>query len=429
MRIQLDEKTFRYLFILIAAITPFCFKFSPVIFVFFIFLAAFFLSIKKKGFENRFALLLLYTVLFSGITIAFFRPYDIVIIGCLFFQIIKYKNNMLKIPVRIVPFACIVLVNLFIHFTSESAIEASRYILCIILFLEARRGTFDFNSFSREFLMIIACNIYFAISVFLLWTFGFIDNYTTGLVTSNIYLYDSLTEVRLNGFFSDPNKYMAFCFTLLFIAESYLKKGRERKIIVLLTIVASVISLSRTALIVIFVFLLLKILLVLKDRYKPLFVLSLIFLVACMIIALFFPERIINLVNYLYVQTSMLMGRDFQLTLSTTIQGDNRTRIWQMAIDLIKKNILFGYGWMSNEWLLPYPTHNTILAVLLDGGVIALFAYIVMVWPLIICKRWELVASLIVVPALMLDLQNYRVLFFLLGLIQCPSLLLNKQNE
>lgn len=416
-----------FIFLATVGVTPICFMFNAYLFVAVIFVAGIALSMNVQGRGNKLIVLILYTTLFSGVSVAGFRPYDLIILPAAVYLVIK-KRSISGIPIRLAPFFVVIIFGLFNNMSTDSLMEAIRYLTCIILFLEIRTERYDLTDCCSEMIAITISNMFYAVSVFMMISSGHFSNYTSGLVTSNVFKY-SLTELRLNAFFSDPNKYMAFCFALIFIAMAFVEKGHKRNILIVLTSIASVITLSRTALIVIAVFIGLRILVILRKKTKVGFYAALFVMMTIALIAIFFPEWIDSVVNELYVMASRLMGRERQLELSSTVQGDNRTRIWKMAIDLIGDKPLLGHGWMSNEWLLPYPTHNTFLAILLDGGILALTAYIIMFVPMIKSKRWDLTLSCVLVPSAMLDLQNYRMWFLILGLLVCRNIRINDKYE
>ena len=63
----------------------------------------------------------------------------------------------------------------------------------------------------------------------------------------------------------------------------------------------------------------------------------------------------------------------------------SRTNIWQMAMELIKKSPIIGYGWPRNEseYVIVnslgyrFSAHNVLLEILLRGGLIALIITII----------------------------------------------------
>ena len=413
------------LFCIVVILTPISYIINLHLFVILMYIGGILLAQRTEKTGNRFLLLMLYTTLFSGVSIAGFRPYDIIVL----LQIISliFTEKEIKMPIRIVPFLLVVLAGLLINYNSESLMEALRYIMCIIVIIKVRNDQFELDALNQEIIAIIICNIFYAIVVFGFIYSGRFMNYSSSIVNTNIYIYGK--ELRLNGFFSDPNKYMAFCFALLFIVGAFLKKSVKRTIMILMLILSSLIALSRTSLIVIFTFIVLRMANKIKKKSKSLFfalILSAIFII---IFVSLVPDEVNNFFNRIYVLSSRFMGRNRQLELSSSLQGDNRTRIWRMSLGLIKQRPIIGYGWLSNEWLLPYPTHNSIFALLLDGGLVALIAYCIMLWPMFSNKRWDLVISCIIVPSLMLDLQNYRIWFLIFGLLICPNLSVNNELE
>ena len=115
--------------------------------------------------------------------------------------------------------------------------------------------------------------------------------------------------------------------------------------------------------------------------------------------------------------SAKLLGREHTLKVNASFEDDNRMRIWMMAFNYIKQKPIIGYGWIANEQLLPYPTHNTLISLLLDGGLIVLMSYIYTFLPLFKNKRQDIVIPYIIVPLLLLDLGNYRLWYLLLGLV------------
>lgn len=427
----------RYVIVIfLSLIMPLVFMINIYLFVGLILLDFFLLTYGVTGFGNKTAVLFLSAVLFSGISIAGLKLYDWVIMfsAFTFFFIKKEKISM---PVKLVPFLIIVFFNAIIHYTGSSVIMVSlRYVICIMLVVVVSKAEFNFDKISNEIILVALTNLYFAVSVFFFMNAGRIikrDNIVTlisgsivqrihpdDFVSVNLYVFSN--EVRMNGFFSDPNKYMVFCFALLFVAEAFVISGRKKKTLCFLILISALLSLARTALIIIAAYFVLKFLYKIKEGYKRIFYISLCLCVSIMLFFVLMPDIINNAVNNMYVWSTEILGRTRALELSRTLQGDNRTRIWEMALSFIKEKPILGYGWLSNEYLLPYPTHNSVLELLLDGGAVTLVLYIYMFWPLIRYRRWDIVFSCYLVSSLMLDLASYRVWFFLLGLVLCKNI-------
>lgn len=78
---------------------------------------------------------------------------------------------------------------------------------------------------------------------------------------------------------------------------------------------------------------------------------------------------------------------------------------------------LFGNGIFSERTLLPYPTHNTIIQLLLDYGIVGLAIYVIAVMKIVL-KHMNVVnwILLLLIPSLVLDLANYNCIFFVFAI-------------
>ena len=81
----------------------------------------------------------------------------------------------------------------------------------------------------------------------------------SSFISTNVYIYSD--EVRLNGFFSDPNKYMTFCLALLFIIDVFVENPTYKRNGILILSIATVLSMSRTALLCLGLYFFVKLLL------------------------------------------------------------------------------------------------------------------------------------------------------------------------
>lgn len=424
-------------------ITPFVFMINRYLFIGMIVLELILMTYKVIGFGNKLAILFLYAVIFSGISIAGLKIYDWIIFFavCIFFLT---KRGEISVPTRIIPFLLFVLLNAIIHYTGNAVImESLRYVICILLIVITIKSEFNFGETLNELICIGLANLYFAVMIYIFMHAGKIIRQERVITLINgdivqriqendfvsVELYVYSKETRLGGFFSDPNKYMVFCFALLVILEIFVPESKKKKILSSIVLISAIFSLSRTALIIVALYIALKILYRIKEKQKKTFYIIVCFSTFVAVILILMPEIINEIVNYLYVLSSEIMGRTRALELSTTLQGDNRTLIWQMALNYIWKRPLLGHGWLSNEYLLPYPTHNSVLELLLDGGLVALAVYVYMFWPLIRYKRWDIIFSCYLISSLMLDLASYRVWYFLLGLILCKNISYNAEMD
>ena len=290
-----------------------------------------------------------------------------------------------------------------------------RYIISIILVFNVINLEFNFDEIDNDIIHITLANMYNAIVVYILIGLGRVQNISTSIISTSTYIYKG--EVRLNGFFTDPNKYMLYCMCLIFIAEIFISNKNKKNIIILLAMISAVISMSRTSLICFGVYFIIKIFKVLRKKSFALFYIGIGLSLIIAIILILNPGIINNLVENIFVNTAKLLGRQNTLKVNTSVENDNRVRIWTMAIQYIKNKPFIGYGWLANEYLLPYPTHNTILSLMLDGGILMLIAYLYAFIPLFRNKRLDVVVPYILIPLFLLDLGNYRLWYLLLGLI------------
>ena len=401
--------------ILLCLITPFVYVVSPYIFLVVLLLEAFLFVHKVSGIGNRFLLLLLLGVMFSCISVAGIRLYDLVIVATFIITWVKKRGHILVTP-NIVPFLVLVILVGIAHGGSENLTETLRYIICILLFITTFNNEYNFEDIQSTLMGIALANIYYAVAVFGLNTLGRIREYS-GIVSSNIYVISSSSEVRLNGFFSDPNKYMAFCLALLFIVELWIQKGKFKNFLILILCISSLISLSRTAILSLLAYLFFKVIKVVYEKSKVLLIVLGSAIIITIILLIVNPDVFSAGVNYLYVTSARLMGREHTLSINANMQSDNRTLIWKQAIGLIGERPILGYGWNSIRELIPYPTHNTVLELLLDSGIVGLVCYLILMRKLFFNKYYEYTIPFIWVPILLLDMGGYRVLFLLLGLV------------
>ena len=143
-------------------------------------------------------------------------------------------------------------------------------------------------------------NLYFAIVVFVLNGIGRISEYT-GIVASNIYIYSSASELRMNGFFSDPNKYMAFCLAMMFIVEIWMQNGKLKNWTIVILCISSLISMSRTAILSLLAFLFFKVIKITLQKSRILTVILCGVIISAVVLFVFNPMILNSLLNYLFV--------------------------------------------------------------------------------------------------------------------------------
>ena len=232
----------------------------------------------------------------------------------------------------------------------------------------------------------------------------------------------------MNGFFSDPNKYMAFCLAMMFIVEIWMQNGKLKNWTMVILCISSLISMSRTAILSLLAYLFFKVIKITLQKSRILTVILCGVIISAVVLFVFNPMILNSLLNYLFVTSSKLMGRELTLSVNMNFQSDNRILIWEQAIELIKKQPLIGYGWNSIREMLPYPTHNTVLELLMDSGIIGLLCYLFLMSKLLFNKYYEYTIPFVWIPMLLLDMGGYRVLFLLLGCMYWENHTYNYSN-
>lgn len=421
----MERKSVWFWGLFLSIILPFVFMFNPIMFIVVCMLFVWILIKDEKNLSNRTIVAILATTLFSGVSVLGFRLYDWVIliaVLCSAFRIISKPINTNSL-MRITLFLIVVVANAFINFGGENVIsEVLRYFISIALIILV----LSFDDFSTENIenmhekiqILCIANLILAFLTFFLSQDTLFKNYELGYLNTNLFLFSQ--EIRLFGFFSDPNKFMAFSACLLFMVEYYIAPSKKRNFTIALLLIAIIASLARTALVMVVAYVVLKLLKCIEKKSKGLSY-TVIIVLALGIGLLYFSGIIDKLIEEAYALMAEILHRDRTAEINGSVSEDSRIVIWKEAIEFIKKKVIIGYGWLSNEVLLPYPTHNTVLALLLDSGIIGLVSFLFLFSPLLKIDRWDISVSMIIVPALFLDMQNYRLYFLLLALLMLTN--------
>lgn len=403
-----------YLNLFLIIMVPVCFTISKPLLFLNIILQLFLLFRRSKNWETFAFISILWSFLFSGISFSGIRLYDIVLIVGLFHLIFSKKIRMPKgYTAGLICFMASIFFVFACRIDANSLLELSRYIFCSGYFLLFANLDLKKIFLKNHLVEICFANIYYAISIYIQITKGVFKNMTSNYISTDVYIYSS--EVRMNGFFTDPNKYMIFCLAILFIVELLLK-NREKHMCVCIILTSLVLSFSRTALICIAVYIACEILVWIRNKGQQLFNFSVFVIIILAIVAVLFKQQIVEIVNALYGFTATILGRERTLQVNPTFSQDNRVFVWKLAFQYIKENWIFGHGFLSYENLLPFPTHNTFVSLLLDGGIILLVPFINLFKKLILNSRFDLTISCIMIPMIFLDIGNYRMLYALIGI-------------
>lgn len=380
----------------------------------------------KTSIENKMFAILLNSFLYSGFIIKGLHIYDWILL--VFFVVFIIRHQRLVIPegTSFFTFFICILLCFVLSINSNSIVELSRYMLSFLAFILLFNFDIDNEYLIKVIYRVMIVNIYNAILVYLLYSKGLFNNYTTPFLASDVFLY--VGEIRLNGFFSDPNKYFTFCLFLLMLIQLPIFIEKNNKFYNYVAIISCLISMSRTSLICLLLFVIFK---VLKECRKYLSYRDYIVVIFITFVISFIGLIIVfktNFIEQIYVFSAKILGRSQTIKVNTSLTGDNRTIIWKKAIGLIVDKPLLGSGLLAYKGLLSYPTHNTVLSLLLDGGVVLLLSFVNFFKKLYYKDLIYEIFPLIIVPMFFLDLGNYRILFIAYALI-LKQILINKHHE
>lgn len=92
---------------------------------------------------------------------------------------------------------------------------------------------------------------------------------------------------------------------------------------------------------------------------------------------------IISQIGFVFLRIQKYFSYIIEVILKKSITFTGRTEIWDLSFRMIKRSPIFGYGvyegngliWWNNGY---YYSHNGILEVMLQGGVVALIVFIVL---------------------------------------------------
>ena len=227
-------------------LTPFAFMANPLLFVVCVTAQLVLQTLHGYRFSELFVVLLLNGFVYSSVSFAGLRFYDWIIIFSFVYVFINSRGHV-AIPVRLLIFSTSVfLVFLFHGMETNEILEVVRYFVSILLIVVVLNTKPDMNLISESIIRICKVTLYNAIIVFAMIQLGRVHNYMSSFISTNVYIYSD--EVRLNGFFSDPNKYMTFCLALLFIIDVFVEDPTYKRNGTLILSIATVLSMSITAL-------------------------------------------------------------------------------------------------------------------------------------------------------------------------------------
>lgn len=364
---------------------------------------------------ERFLLCFLLAFAYSGITVLGFRLYDWALLVALAYFLIARRVQLETATLsKALVGICVVLALLAANYSAEALLQAMRFslsLVCCVLFASVDVGK---KRVARCVMAPVAVALYCA--VVMLARYGLMMNIEGVVASTNFFIYED--EVRAAGFFSDPNKFMSFLLFMLFIVD-WAKGTRGVHVEHVPIFVGLFLTGSRTALICVALYFAYKAFRSLtRNGLQAAVLLLAVSSAAFLVVLLLSNGNLGDIADGVWNRAAELFGRERTLTISSDISEDGRVLVWQQAFGFISERSFFGWGLDAYETLLPYPTHNTFLNLLLSGGVVYILAFILNIYPVATKGDPFLFIALVFVPVFLLDLLDYRLLFCLVGLVQ-----------
>lgn len=432
-----DRKNiYQFIFSVIFIFLPLFFYRSSIIFLcaFFVLFLLILINRNNNAILKTFECYVLAASLF-GISFLGIKIYDIVLIFVFIFLLISsqlktiYNTLFLFLIFLFIAIGSTLLFgNNYVENKSAVQVQILRYFFAALafwLFSQECYGKIDktvvvkfLDYFSilmlGQTMMMMMCAAVFPVS----------HNFSGSIFLVNLYGNTNLlnganqVEARATAFFSDPNKLMCFMFLLLLIRRTI----SQEKIFTLKEIpymLTALITGSRVAFICVGFFVLYVLSLRIFFKNNLLAFLSLVGIFAISYIILMLNNITIgDLLNNISDSILKLMGRQRTLNVNSNLADDNRVQIWKYAFQYIPNHIFVGNGLASETILLPYPTHNTYVYLLLNTGCIGLISYVMWLFKAAYrILRLDDFIFFILIPTFFLDLTDYNMLFFSLGFI------------
>lgn len=371
--------------------------------------------------------------MYFGVQMLGLKLYDIVILGFLPIIIIKNWGNILinSTKRKHIILGCIYLIYLLLvlilnNLELNQVLEFVRYalaLLVIISFYLTVNNLKEFESIISILPIYALKNLFSGIIIMLLMMYtNFQDKFSLGLIKINIY--NSLPEIRLTGFFSDPNKYFLYFVFLFIIYEFYQYMYRYKTIKVidkynLIFILGAISSLSRTGIIAIILYIILKFVNIklFYDNQKLFLKLFAGGLILLLLICAIFPQVIVAIADKFIYTVTILIGREESLIYSSSLSESSRVMSWRVALNSVSDSPLFGNGLFSWKEFYYMPPHNTFVAIIQDTGFVGLVMFIAFIGFGILNLPINITLILLLIPMMTFDLQNYRLLYLLVAIL------------
>lgn len=418
-------------------INPLILLINPYLFVAVLALQFIALAIIIRDFNEKVWVVFLYSFLYYGVTVIFFKIYDLVIIFSLVAFAMFFRKTTVFSAFRsgyvwifIAWLLFMLLHMIFYRQIPESKIEFVRHVMSFLVIILFSFRSLKGAAFDRYFTTIAITALFQVIMVYFITYYLDFREVMDRFLRVEIFAHE--TEQRGVGFFRDPAKYYVFLFTIIIIADE-LERIEKRKIVTpLLLIVAftgSVLALSRAGIIGLAAYISVRFIrkALFRDQYKLFYQIA-----VCAIFLLIVNYSLfLRLGDYITYQVTAMTGRTGTLATEGKITEGNRMMVWSTTLEKVKERPLLGYGLGMNSAmtdpyyenssidLLPFPPHNTFLSLLFDIGIIGLGFYLIIFLPIFRKFYQEHILFLFILPLMILDMQGYRlysVLFCIMAL-------------
>ncbi len=434
----------RLLFSLLYVFLPFVYYFSKIGFIVGILLIYILLFIDHSDKRNIIIDLYIISFSFFGISIFGIKIVYLALIAIFIWELFHAKvdlfnSNISLMYVFIIYIFMSILIRkvFFIQQSTSVWTDFVRYIFCLVSIIVYSQSFIldsvtkvkkNIGSLDRMAWLLTIQTIIMSICFKL---YGAQTNFQSGIFTVNTF--DSTVSIqqgisssfesRPSAFFSDPNKLMAFIFIMLLARKILAGDGYSNLKKEIVYLIGGITTQSRAAFIII---VLLVVVFCIRKIFNKNMIVGYSILLSIMIMVTlllsYLNLSISDIINNTFRWLLKIMGRERTLKLDSGLQNDGRAIIWREAINFIRLKPLLGYGLQSEGMLLPYPTHNTIIQLLLDSGIVGLMIYVFGILKILIGKiNFIDFFILVVVPMLVLDLANFNIIFFVLGLTIAKS--------
>lgn len=415
--------------IALGIINPIIYYLNPILLAIIILIEMSIIFKQKEDSEIRFWKMFILSYSYFGISILGIKLYDLVLL--IFFPVLIFKRKKVLYKSRINYLLAILTFIIYLTITlirvqirGNSIQEYIRYILSFALLIIVLKSFNDFKDISKfgNYVKIISVKVILSGVVLSFLAINNLIAYTYNSFIINVRLHDITKEFRVTSFFSDPNKMSLFLLSLLCIYELYKYYYNQSNNIFdktnIIIFVGMIISLSRTAILSVISYILLKLIYVkLLKKDKEVQLLLNLTICLLLIFAFFmFKDQLINFVEYIISTITGLLGREDTMSLSTSLMNDSRILSSKFALNTIKDNWVIGLGLETWSTLTYMPPHNTIVTLLQDIGVIGLFLWILIFLKVLKKIPLFILIPMIIIPILTFDLQTYRMLYITLGI-------------